>query len=156
MKRRIIFLMLISLLASLTSGYLLALHYNPELSSFCDISSNFDCDIVNKSQYSTIDGFFNWLFPDIFLFIPVPNAFLSLFIFLAVLLGGSIVSHSRFSHLSQNFFKLTGIIMFISLLYASWLVYIEAFVLRTWCLFCILLYILILSAFVLCVYKNDA
>jgi len=52
------FILVLSILGFLLSGYMTSLHFKPEKldSSFCNIDDYFSCSTVNKSSYSTFLG----------------------------------------------------------------------------------------------------
>lgn len=95
-------------------------HYNPGgISEFCSINETFDCDAVNTSKYSELMG--------------IPVAVLGLlaygFLFIA-----SILYLVRDEELLLDAIVGTSVLGF---LFSLYLTYIEAFVLKTWCLVCI-------------------
>lgn len=93
-------------------------HYATSETSFCDFNEKFSCDIVNRSEYSSIEG------------IPVAGigalGYAALFLLATLwrarpetpnwLLGASIAG----------------------LAFALYLTYIEAYVLTTWCILCLI------------------
>lgn len=92
-------------------------HYGTSQTSYCDFAANFNCDIVNRSTYSTVLGV-----PDALIGILGYAALLALATFYrartqtpAILLGASLVG----------------------LAFALYLTYIEKFVLATWCILCL-------------------
>lgn len=148
-RQKLVFLAIVSFLAVILSIYLTYEHYKPEGSSWCNFSQTINCDIVNKSQYSTIDGFFNWIFPGLYFYFPVPNAILSSLIFLFVFIISVLLLKGKISEFADKFIISVRILMVLSMAYALWLVYIEAFVLLTWCILCLALDILIFSALII-------
>ena len=98
------------------STFSLIHHYRTDPTEFCDIGEAFNCDIVNRSIYSSIG--------------PVPVAGIGmagylLFMFLA--------------HLAYR--RGVALIMFVLALgglgFALYLTYIEAYVLVVWCILCL-------------------
>jgi len=92
-------------------------HYGTSKTSYCDFGESFNCDIVNRSTYSTVFGV-----PDALIGILGYAALLALATFYrartqtpAILLGASLAGLS----------------------FALYLTYIEAFVLATWCVLCL-------------------
>src|SRR3989344_7876708 len=130
-KRGLIIILISSLLALLTSTYLLYQHY-ADTSSFCDISQDISCDIVNRSIYSEI---FN---------IPISLLSLIAFYFIAIITISALKNRKIFGLNKKNIFDIIFYLMLASLLFALYLVYIEAFVLYAFCPLCVLLDILIL------------
>ena len=119
-------LILINLAALLIALHLVHMHFKPSLSEFCDLGDKWDCDIVNKSIYSTLFG--------------VPVA-----IFGAATYLGLLVFSIRGLFKNQN--KLIPYVfgaLTLALGFSLYLTRIEAFVLHTFCLFCVSQQILIL------------
>ena len=127
-------LMGVSLLAVVVSSYLLYLHYADEGSVICELGG-FSCHTVNKSVYSTIDGTVNHLLGSS-LDLPVPSALLSLLLFLFIFISSFLIYKDK---ISGGVLKVINILLYISLLYALFLIYVEAYVLNTWCVFCLVL-----------------
>jgi vitamin-K-epoxide reductase (warfarin-sensitive) len=109
---------LLSLAGVIVSAVSLQRHYAKSATEFCDFSQKFSCDIVNRSEYSTIQG------------IPVAGigvvGYAALFVLAAFwksrpntpnrLLGAAIAG----------------------LAFALYLTYIEAYELMTWCVLCLI------------------
>ena len=150
-KRGFKLIAIFSILAVLISIYLAYQHFAPEGSSWCNIGKYFSCDIVNKSEFSTIDGVFNLFLKiifdrDFYWYLPIPNALISILIFLFILIGSIKLQHSN-SYLfmqKHTFINIVRYIMISSIIYAAFLVYIEAQILKSWCIFCLALDALIL------------
>ncbi len=92
-------------------------HFAKSKTNYCDFGESFNCDIVNRSTYSTVFGI-----PDALIGIFGYAALLAFATFYrdneqtpAILLGGSLVGVS----------------------FALYLTYIEAYVLATWCILCL-------------------
>jgi uncharacterized membrane protein len=135
-KRGINIIIINSIIAVISSVYLLYIHYS-DTSSFCDISKGLSCDIVNRSLYSEI---FN---------IPVSLFSLLTFIFILII-SFYIKNNKEFSGFNKK--ELINIIYYLMifiLLFALYLIYIEAFVLYSFCILCILLDIIILVIFII-------
>src|SRR3989344_3443121 len=107
-RRGLKLIAIFSALAILVSVYLAYQHFSTEPSKWCNIGASFSCDIVNKSEFSTVDGVFN--------------------LFLK----------------SSTVIKIIQYLMILSIIYAAFLIYIEAEVLQSWCIFCLLLDLIIL------------
>lgn len=138
MNKRLLWIRIIAVLAIIVSGILVNAHYKVEPSKLCVIGENFDCDIVNKSPYSKVDGIFHFInsdleipFPE--LYIPIPVSVLSILVFGAVI----------FLTIKPKV-KTLKILMVLSILFSLYLIYIEAFILLAYCIYCIVLDILII------------
>ncbi|HXW93360.1 MAG TPA: vitamin K epoxide reductase family protein [Terriglobales bacterium] len=103
-------------------------HYGSSKTSYCDLGENFNCDIVNRSTYSTVLG--------------MPDA----------LIG--IVGYAGLLGLATRYRRrpATPVLLLVASLaglsFALYLTYIEAFVLATWCILCLssLAMILVITA----------
>ena len=150
-KKKLKILYITSLLAMVVSIFLIYQHYNPEESKFCNFGESFSCDIVNKGEYSTIDGEINLIMSMLFggyyfIYLPIPNSIISFFIFLFIT-GGIIKLYKNktyFGMKGEKIFKIIKILLVLSLIYALFLVYIEAAIIKSWCIFCLALDTLIL------------
>lgn len=122
MKRRKILLALIvifSLVGIAASVESVIAHYNPNVSEFCSINDTFDCDVVNTSKWSTLFG--------------IPVGVLG-----AVSYGFMFIATLMYMKTNDEF--TLDAVMGVSLLgflFSLYLTYIEAFVLKTWCLVCL-------------------
>ena len=92
-------------------------HYGTEKTSFCDFGGSFNCDMVNRSIYSTVEG--------------IPVALIGVLGY-AGILGLTIVYRSR---ARTPLILLLGSVA--GLGFALYLTYIEAFVLAVWCVLCL-------------------
>lgn len=114
-------IILLSFAGIIASAYALYLHYS-EGPVFCDINAWFNCDIVNKSVYASIKG--------------VPVAVAGLFGYGVLFLIASL------KLFGVDFSRKSGLILFsasvLGLGFSLYLTYIEAFVLATFCLICVL------------------
>ena len=92
-------------------------HFQTSKTSYCDFGENFNCDIVNRSEYSSIAG--------------IPVAAIGIAGYLAMLLLAT-VYRDRHETLGVLFGgALAG------LGFALYLTYIEGFVLGAWCILCL-------------------
>jgi len=102
----------------IVSGFSLQRHYAKSATTFCHFAEKFDCDIVNRSEYSTLMG------------IPVAGigvAGYALLLFLSTI---------RCLH-SETPTQLL-LLALAGLAFALYLTYIEAYVLTTWCILCLI------------------
>ncbi len=114
---------LMSLVAILAVGGIVASsvslqhHYATTKTEFCDIGNTFNCDIVNRSEYSTIFG--------------IPVALIGMLGYGAVL-GLATVYRERRETPSLIFAGASA-----GLAFALYLTYIEGGVLGVWCIMCL-------------------
>lgn len=113
-------LMLIAVLAMggiIVSSVSLYHHYGTSATSYCDVGENFNCDIVNRSTYSTIAG--------------IPVAAIGIAGYLGVLILATLY-RSR-----ADMPAMLAIGAMAGLAFALYLTYIEGFVLAAWCILCL-------------------
>jgi len=107
------------------SGLSLYHHFGKTKTSFCTFGESFNCDLVNRSVYSTVLG--------------VPVALVGILGYLLILALAT-VYHERAE---------TPLMLVIAsgggLAFALYLTYIEKFVLQAWCVLCLASLALILS-----------
>jgi uncharacterized membrane protein len=92
-------------------------HYGTSQTNYCDFGANFNCDIVNRSVYSTVMG--------------IPDALIGI-------LGYGFLLALATSYRARA--KTPFILLIAStagLSFALYLTYIEKFVLATWCILCL-------------------
>lgn len=92
-------------------------HYGSAKTSYCDIGENFNCDIVNRSAYSSLLG--------------VPVALIGILGYLALLALSTIYRAKAERPLLLLIASVSG------LGFALYLTYIEGFVLAAWCILCL-------------------
>lgn len=113
----LLFIAILSLAGVADSAIALQRHYAKSDTNFCDFSKKFSCDIVNRSEYSTLAG------------IPVAGigvaGYAALFV-LATFLKSRPETPTRLLAAS-----LAG------LAFALYLTYVEAYQLTTWCILCL-------------------
>ncbi|HEY1679467.1 MAG TPA: vitamin K epoxide reductase family protein [Candidatus Sulfotelmatobacter sp.] len=118
----------LSLAGIVDSAIALQRHYARSATQFCDIGQQFSCDIVNRSEYSTIEG------------IPVAAigiiGYAALFVF-AAFFGARPETPNRLLIASTA-----------GLIFALYLTYIEGHEFATWCVLCLISQALI---FLICV-----
>ncbi|HME87140.1 MAG TPA: vitamin K epoxide reductase family protein [Candidatus Nanoarchaeia archaeon] len=151
----LIVLFVLSFFAFVDGAYLTYLHYNPAASEFCNFGQSLNCDAVNKSPYSTLDNIFYFLAVDLGISVPIitisiPIAIMSLAVFLLIKIGIIHVWHKKsigwFTH--RHIMRTIQWTLFVSLLYGVWLIYIQKFILHTFCVFCLVLDFLILLSLI--------
>ena len=114
---------ILSLAGIVVSAISLQRHYAKSTTAYCDISQKFSCDIVNRSEYSTLMG------------IPVAGIGVAGY---AALFFLSTFKKSR----PETPNRLLGAAI-AGLFFALYLTYIEAYVLTTWCIMCLASLVLI-------------
>jgi len=92
-------------------------HYGSSKTTYCDFGENFNCDIVNRSTYSTVLG--------------VPDALIGVLGYVALLALATVYRAKMETP------ALLLIASVVGLGFALYLTYIEAFVLATWCILCL-------------------
>ena len=92
-------------------------HYAKSATAFCELGEKFNCDIVNRSEYSSVMG------------IPVAGIGLAGY---GVLLALATVYRSR----AETPLRLL-VLAFAGLAFALYLTYVEGYVLETWCILCL-------------------
>jgi vitamin-K-epoxide reductase (warfarin-sensitive) len=92
-------------------------HYGTSKTSYCDIGENFNCDIVNRSTYSTVLG--------------VPDALIGILGYGALLALATLYRRKAETPVMLLIASVAG------LGFALYLTYVEAFVLATWCILCL-------------------
>ena len=93
-------------------------HYAKSATEFCDFSQRFSCDIVNRSEYSSLMG--------------IPVAAIGVAGYAALFVLGTFWK-SR----PETPNRLLGAAL-AGLAFALYLTYVEAYVLETWCILCLL------------------
>ena len=104
-------------------------HFSKSKTSFCDINESFNCDLVNRSVYSTVLG--------------VPVAFIGIMGYLLILGLATVYRDKAETPVMLLIVSAAG------LGFALYLTYIEAHVLGVWCILCLTSLILIFASAVL-------
>ena len=99
------------------SSFSLYHHFSHSRTSFCDIGQEFNCDLVNRSQYSVVLG--------------LPVALMGILGYL-LLLALATVYREKAETPYMLLIASSG-----GLAFALRLAYIEAFVLHAWCILCL-------------------
>ena len=166
MKKRVAtWLKIVSILAMLVSLFLVYEHFSEAAERFCTFGESFDCGIVNKSPYASIDGILYFLLFDVGVNVPLlnlsqygplidfltTNAFWGFLTFLFVFLSaGAIGKEKRLFSMETRTIRCVLLwLLWFSVVYALYLVYIELFILKTICVFCVALDVLIVVALIL-------
>lgn len=92
-------------------------HYAKSATAFCDIGEKFNCDIVNRSEYSTLMG------------IPVAAIGIAGY---GLLLALATIYRSRVETPTRLLAAAVA-----GLAFALYLTYVEGYVLETWCILCL-------------------
>ena len=117
-ERRVFQLIAVLALAGIVvSSVSLRHHYGTSQTSYCDFGASFNCDIVNRSVYSTVLG--------------VPDALIG------VLGYGLLFAVATFYHTKAETPFVLLAASTAGLGFALYLTYIEKFVLATWCILCL-------------------
>jgi uncharacterized membrane protein len=122
---RVLFVLIavLALAGAIVSGVSLQRHYAKSATAYCDFNQKFSCDIVNRSEYSEIVG------------IPVAAIGIAGY---ATLFALATLWKSR----AETPNRLLGAAI-AGLGFALYLTYIEAYVLTTWCILCLISLLLI-------------
>ena len=108
---------ILSLAGMIVSSISLERHYAKSATSYCEFGEKFNCDIVNRSEYSSVTG------------IPVSLIGVAGY---GLLLTLSTLCRSRPETPTRLLIAAAG-----GLVFALYLTYIEAYVLTTWCILCL-------------------
>jgi len=108
---------ILALAGMVVSAVSLQRHYAKSASAFCDFGERFNCDIVNRSEYSSVMG------------IPVAGIGIAGY---GLLLALATVYRSR---LETPTWLLAAALA--GLAFALYLTYVEGYVLETWCILCL-------------------
>lgn len=107
----------LSLAGVIVSGISLQRHYARSATSFCEFGEKFNCDIVNRSEYSSVMG--------------IPVAAIGVAGYGSLLALCTLYRTRAETPLRLLVAALGG------LAFALWLTYVEAYVLETWCILCL-------------------
>ena len=109
-----------SIAGIVASAYSTLAHYDVASSGICTINETFDCDVVNHSKYSELFG--------------IPVAVLGLVAYVFFFFTALMVK-VRVDERILNLMVFTAVF---GLLFSFYLTSIEAFVLYTWCILCLI------------------
>lgn len=118
-KNAYAFLLFFAAAGLLVSLYALKQHYAELGGSACNVSATFNCDLVNRGPYGAILGF--------------PVAGIGLVGYLMIAVTAMHFSKSRDPFVG----KLLLLLLAGGLAFSAYLTYLEAFVIRAWCLVCL-------------------
>jgi vitamin-K-epoxide reductase (warfarin-sensitive) len=116
-RRLYLVIAILAVLGIALSAVSLNLHYRKSKTSFCDFGESFNCDLVNRSEYSSIAG--------------VPVALIGVLGYAALL---------AFATFYREKAETPGILLVGSLGglgFALYLTYVEKYVLSAWCILCL-------------------
>jgi uncharacterized membrane protein len=115
MNRILLVISFLAVVGIVLSAVSLKNHYSGDKTEYCDLSENFNCDLVNRSVYSRVG--------------PVPVAAIGLVGYVALL------ALSRIRRYPAPILMLLGALA--GLAFSLYLTYIEAYVLGVWCVLCL-------------------
>jgi uncharacterized membrane protein len=107
----------LSVVGILVSSVSLDHHFRKSKTSYCDFGQSFNCDIVNRSEYSTIAG--------------VPVALIGILGYAALLAFATFYREKAETPAILVLGSVGG------LGFALYLTYVEKFILYTWCILCL-------------------
>lgn len=116
-RRLLLVIAVFAVAGMVVSSVSLVHHYGTSKSSFCDLSETVNCDIVNRSEYSTLLG--------------VPVALIGVLGYLALFVLATFYRGNVTTPRLLFWGACAG------LGFALYLTYIEGFVLSTWCILCL-------------------
>ena len=118
-QKRILFVAVavLSLAGIVDSAVALQRHYARSATAYCDFGQKFSCDIVNRSEYSTVLG------------IPVAGIGIAGY-------GALFMLSTFWRSRPETPNRLLGAAI-IGLAFAVYLTYVEAYVLTAWCILCL-------------------
>lgn len=116
-KRLMRLIVLLAIVGVAVSSVSLYHHFSTSKTSFCDIGQAFNCDLVNRGQYSNFAG--------------VPVALIGIAGYLLILVFATLYREKAETPVMLMIASLVG------LGFALYLTYIEAQVLQTWCILCL-------------------
>ena len=116
-RRLLMAIAMVAVLGIAVSSVSLDHHFRKSKTSYCDFGQSFNCDIVNRSEYSSVAG--------------VPVALIGILGYLALL---------AFATFYREKAETPGILLACSLgglAFALYLTYVEKFILGVWCILCL-------------------
>ena len=119
-----LFIAILSVAGMVDSAIALQRHYAKSTTNFCDFSQKFSCDIVNRSEYSTMAG--------------IPVAAIGVAGYAALFVLATFLKSRPETPTRLLVASLAGLV------FALYLTYIEAYQLTTWCILCVASLVLII------------
>ena len=116
-RRLYLMITIFAVLGIAVSSVSLDHHFRKSKTSFCDFGQSFNCDIVNRSEYSTVAG--------------VPVALMGILGYAVLLAFATFYRAKAETPLILAAGSLAG------LGFALYLTYVEKFILATWCILCL-------------------
>lgn len=116
-RRLYLMIAILAVLGIAVSSVSLDHHFRKSKTSFCDFGQSFNCDIVNRSEYSTVAG--------------MPVALIGILGYAALLAFATFYRAKAETPLILAVGSLAG------LGFALYLTYVEKFILATWCILCL-------------------
>jgi len=116
-RRLFLVIAIVSCVGIAVSSVSLDHHFRKTKTSYCDFGQSFNCDIVNRSEYSTVAG--------------VPVALIGILGYIALL---------AFATFYRQKAETPGMLLAGSLgglAFALYLTYVEKFILGVWCILCL-------------------
>ena len=171
-KKRVLDLLnILLIIGMLISLFLVYEHFSISASKFCTFGASLDCGIVNKSPYANLDGFSYLLTIDFGLPLPLidisstnfffdlitSNAFLGFLALLFIL----VIRYARYKNKKFLFFSqgstkkwVIGILIF-GVIYGFYLLLIQHFILKTYCIFCLALDLILILSLITAIKRKD-
>lgn len=122
---------LLAVLGVVVSSVSLDHHFRKSKTSYCDFGESFNCDLVNRSEYSTVAG--------------IPVALIGVLGYAALLMFSTAYRNKAETP------AILAIASFAGLCFALYLTYIEKYVLFAWCILCLSSLAIISTITLLCV-----
>jgi len=116
-RRLLLAISLLAMAGIAASSVSLYHHYGSSRTSYCDLGENFNCDIVNRSTYSTVLG--------------IPVALIGIIGYFGLLALSTVYRSKAETPILLLIASVAG------LGFGIYLTYIEGFVLAAWCVLCL-------------------
>ncbi len=116
-RRILLAIALLAVAGAVVSSVSLYHHYSTSQTSYCDLGESLNCDLVNRSTYSTVFG--------------IPVALIGIMGYVALL---ALATLYRTKHETPVMLLIASVA---GLGLALYLTYVEAFVLAVWCILCL-------------------
>ena len=162
-KKRVVALQILLVIGMLVSLFLVYEHFSTKQSKFCTFDdSPFDCGIVNKSPYASLDGISFLLTLDFGLPIPLVqideihwildlltgNAFLGFLtlLFVFFLIRAKQKEKGLWWIKEAHVQRWIAWLLTFGVLYGAYLFFIQHYILKIYCLFCLILDLILITA----------